>query len=94
VAGGVGDDELPALGLEVAVGDVDRDALLALRPQAVGEQREVERPVAVAPGAGLDDVLELVVGDLPGVVEQPPDERALAVVDRARRRDAQQVAQK
>ena len=32
VAGGVGDDELAAGGLEVAVGDVDRDALLALGP--------------------------------------------------------------
>ena len=30
VAGGVGDDELAALGGEVAVGDVDRDALLTL----------------------------------------------------------------
>ena len=41
VAGGVGDDEL-ALGCgEVAVGDVDGDALLALGAQAVGEQREV-----------------------------------------------------
>ena len=42
VAGGVGDDE-PALGRgEVAVGDVDRDALLALGPQPVGQQRQVE----------------------------------------------------
>ena len=41
VPGGVGDDEL-ALGRgEVAVGDVDGDALLALGPQAVGEQRQV-----------------------------------------------------
>ena len=41
VPGGVGDDELPPRRGEVAVGDVDRDALLALGAQAVGEQREV-----------------------------------------------------
>ncbi len=41
VAGRVGDDELPQWGGEVAVGDVDGDALLALGPQAVGEQGQV-----------------------------------------------------
>ena len=44
--GGVGDDELPLGRGEVAVGDVDRDALLALGPQAVGEQRQVRVLVA------------------------------------------------
>ena len=39
VAGRVGDDELALRRGEVAVGDVDRDALLALGPKAVGEQR-------------------------------------------------------
>jgi len=39
VAGRVGDDVLAAAGREVAVGDVDGDALLALGLQAVGEQR-------------------------------------------------------
>ena len=40
--GRVGDDELAPRGGEVAVGDVDRDALLPLGAQAVGEQREVD----------------------------------------------------
>ncbi len=50
VARRVGDDELAPGGLEVAVGDVDRDALLALGAQAVGEQGEVHVAVAVALG--------------------------------------------
>ena len=41
VAGRVGDDELALRRREVAVRDVDGDALLALGAQAVGEQREV-----------------------------------------------------
>ena len=45
MAGAVGDDEPPARGGEVAVGDVDRDALLALGAQPVGEQRELELAV-------------------------------------------------
>ena len=62
VAGRVGEDERAPRGGEEAVGDVDRDALLALGPQAVGEQREVEPPVA-ALAAGQLDRVELVVED-------------------------------
>ena len=43
VAGRVGDDELAPRRGEVAVGDVDGDALLALGAQAVGQQRQVDR---------------------------------------------------
>jgi hypothetical protein len=42
VPGRVGDDELAPRRREVAVGDVDRDALLALGLEAVGQQREVD----------------------------------------------------
>ena len=45
--GRVGDDEAPPRRREVAVGDVDRDALLALGAQAVGQQREVDGALAV-----------------------------------------------
>ena len=38
----------PARGGEVAVGDVDRDALLALGPQPVGDERQVEALAAAA----------------------------------------------
>jgi hypothetical protein len=55
VAGRVGDDELARRGGEVAVGDVDRDALLALGGEAVEQQRVVELAVlgAGALGVGL-----------------------------------------
>ena len=43
--GRVGDDEPPPRGREVPVRDVDRDALLALGAQAVGEPREVRAPL-------------------------------------------------
>ena len=69
-----------------AVGDVDRDALLALGAQAVGEQREVE-PV----DAALLDVRELVGQHGLGVIEQPADQRGLAVVDAAGGGEPQEV---
>ena len=81
---GVGDDELAPRGGEVAVGDVDRDALLALGAQAVGEQRQVGVLVAAVAADRLDR-LELVAEDRLGVVQQPADQGALAVVDGARR---------
>src|SRR5260370_21714539 len=93
VAGGVGDDELAARGREVPVGDVDGDALLAFRAEAISEQGEggvVEAPVA----AGSLDRFELILEDLLGLQEQTPDEGALAVVDGPSSREAEQLHQK
>jgi len=76
VAGRVGDDELAQRCREVAVRDVDRDALLALGAQPVGEQREVGSLVT-ASAADVLDVLELVLEDRLRVVLEPPDQRGL-----------------
>ena len=59
VARRIRDDEAPLRGGEVAIGHIDRDPLLALGPQAVGQQRKVQEVVAHTP-ARLFDVLELV----------------------------------
>ena len=91
VARGVGHDEGPDRRGEVAVGDVDGDALLALGPQAVGEQREVGVVVA-AVGAGALDGLQLVLEDGLAVVEQPADQGGLAVVDGTGGREAEKVS--
>ena len=88
MAGAVGQDEGPLLGREVAVGDIDRDALLALRPQAVGEQGEVGAGESAVTADSLDGV-PLVGEDRLGVVEQPAHEGGLAVVDGAGRGQAQ-----
>ena len=78
---------------ERAVRDVDRDPLLALRAQAVGEQREVDVAVAAAL-ARLLDVLELVGHHLLRVVEEAADQGRLAVVDGAARDEAQQLSRR
>src|SRR6266702_3723847 len=90
VARCVGDDELAPRGGEVPVGDVDRDPLLPLGPQAVGEQGKVG-VLLTAVAAGALHGRELVLEDRLGVVEEPPDEGALAVVHRAGRRESQDV---
>jgi hypothetical protein len=74
------------------VRDVDRDALLALGREPVEQQREVELAVdgAVAPRVGLQR-RELVVEDQPGLEQQAPDQRRLAVVDGAAGDEAQQA---
>src|SRR5207253_245817 len=79
MSGRIGEDELPPPGLEVAIGNVDGDALLALGLEAVREEREVDG-VSV-PGRAAD-LLDLVVEERARLVEQPADQRALAVVDR------------
>ncbi len=85
----VRDDELAPRRREVAVGDVDRDALFALGAQAVGEERQV-RVLVAASTRHVFHVRELVLEDRFRVVEQAPDQGALAVVDAAARRKAQQ----
>jgi hypothetical protein len=91
VARGIGDDELAPVGGEEAVGDVDGDALLALRAEAVDEKGEIE---LVALGAGLPAVRlergELVLEDHLAVVEQAPEQGRLAVVDGAAGQQAEQ----
>ena len=92
VARAVGDDELALVGAEVAVGDVDGDALLALGVEAVDQQREIDVVAlgAVAAAVGLER-RELVVEQQLGVVQQAADQRALAVVDAAAGDEAQQA---
>jgi hypothetical protein len=90
VARGVGDDVLARAGREVAVGDVDGDALFALGLQAVGEQRQVDGGHA-ALLRGLFDGGQGVGEDGLGVVQQAADQRALAVVDAAAGQEAQQA---
>ena len=51
VARRVGDDEFPPRRREIAIGDVDGDALLALGLEPVDEQRKIDRSAAVGPGA-------------------------------------------
>ena len=93
VAGRVGHDEGAPRRREVAVGDVDGDALLALGLEPVDQQREID---VVADRAVLLRVAlerrELVVEDRLLLVEQPADQRRLAVVDRAAGEEAQRRA--
>jgi hypothetical protein len=92
VAGRIGDDEFALLGGEEAIGHVDGDALLALRGQPVDQQREVQllalRAVLLRVGIQCG---ELILVDQFGFVQQPADQRALAVIDAAAGDETQQV---
>ncbi len=83
VAWAVDDDEAARLGVEVAPGDVDGDALLALGDEAVDEQAEIGMRAAAGGAAGALQRLALVVVEVGGIPQQPADQRRLAVVDRS-----------
>ncbi len=89
----VGDDEGAAGGGEIAIGDVDGDALLALGLQAVEQQRIVEPAIgpADAGAVGLER-RDDVVGNGARLVEQAAKQGRLAVIDRAAGDEAQQRA--
>lgn len=88
----VRDHEGAPRGREEAVGDVDGDALLPLGLEAVDQERKID---VVAGGAMLGAVArergELILEDPLAVVQQPPDQGRLAVVDRAAGDEAQLV---
>ena len=90
VAGRVGDDEFAARRGEVAVGDVDGDALLALGAKTVGEIGEIDLAAAGDVGGALER-LELVFHQRLRIVEQPADERGLAVIHRAAGVEAEKI---
>ena len=83
------DDEFAFCGGKVAVGNVDRDALLAFGTQTVGEEREVEHAGCRCPFA-LDGP-ELIVVDTLRVIEQASDKGGFAVVHGACSRQAEEV---
>ena len=90
VAGRVGDDELAARRGEVAVSDVDGDALFALGAEAVREVGEVDLATAGDVG-GAFERLDLILHEGFRIVEQAPDERGFTVVDAAARVEAEDV---
>ena len=88
----VGDDERAPRRGEEPVGDVDGDALLALRLEPVEQQGEVDLLAGRAvPPRVLGQGRELILEDQLGIVQQPSDQGRLAVVNRAAGDEAQQV---
>ena len=87
----VGDDELALFGGEEAIGDVDRDALFAFGGEPVDQQGEIDLPALRShPPAVRLQRGELVVEDHLRIVQHPPDQRRLAVIDRSAGDEAQQ----
>ena len=92
VAGRVGDDEPAPVGGEIAVGDVDGDALLALGDETVDEEGEIDLAAGGAPLLRIGfERGELILEQALGVVQKPPDQRRLAVVDAAAGEKAEQA---
>ena len=93
VAWAIGDDEGALRRGEIAVGDVNGDALFALGLQAVDQQGEVD---VVADGAEFAGIAlqrrHLVVEDQGALVKQAADQGRLAVIDRPAGQDAQRGA--
>src|SRR5208282_1462558 len=90
VARRVRNDERTPCGCEVTIGDVNRDALLALGFEPIDKQREID--VILDRSEFLRVALEsgeLVVEDQFLLVKQSPDERGLAVIDRTARQETQ-----
>ncbi|RMV89929.1 hypothetical protein ALP03_102740 [Pseudomonas amygdali pv. tabaci] len=86
----IGNDEL-ALGRgEISIGNIDSDALLPLGLQTIHQQRQID---VIAGGAGLlrvpGDGFKVIFIDHLRVMQQTPDQRALAVIDVATGKKAQ-----
>ncbi len=81
--GAVDNDEAARIGVEIAPGDVDSDALLALGDETVDEQAEIRVCAARGGAPRLLQRLALVVIEIGGIPQEAADQRRLAVVNRA-----------
>ena len=92
MAGRISDNELALFSREEAVGNVDRNALLALGRQTINQQCEVNlfalRPLSLAVAFERG---ELIFKDHLAVIEQSPDQRALAIINAAACDEAQKL---
>jgi hypothetical protein len=86
MAGCVGQNVAAGGSGEESVGDIDGDALFAFGAQAVGQRGEVGDTFFVG------DSFQVVQRQAVGVVQKPPDQGALAVVDRTRGGDSEQLS--
>jgi hypothetical protein len=86
----VGNDEFPARRGKVAVGHVDRDALLTLGAEAVGEESQIHNGVAAASRAFLDGY-ELVLENALGIIKQASNESGFAVINRTGGGEAKKI---
>ena len=82
VARCIGDDELAFGRRKIAVRHIDGDALLTFGAQSIGQQTKVSCLQAFL-FAGCLNCFELIFKNAFAVVQQPPNERALAIVHAA-----------
>ena len=75
-------DKFPLRRGHITVGNIDRDTLLAFGAQTVGEVCKIHLPAAGDIRRPLQR-LHLIFHNGLGIVKQPPDQRALAVINRA-----------
>src|SRR5260370_16833014 len=76
----IGNDELSCRRLETTISDVDRDALLAFGPQPVSKQCEIYgTPGTIEAAAPHRRQLVFLYGL--GIMQEPPDEGGLAVIN-------------
>ena len=93
VAGAIDDDEAARCGVEVAPGDVDGDALLALGDEAIEQQAKIWMRAAGRRVGRAIDRLALVVIEIGGVPQETADQRRLAIVDRPARQQVQDTVE-
>ena len=83
VAGRISDNKFPGWSRKIAIGDINRNALLTFGYQAIGEKRKVYRVQPAALRCCLN-CRELISEQAFAVVEQTTNQRAFAVIYAAR----------
>src|SRR5438093_5324083 len=91
VAGRVCDDEVTLRRRKIAIGHIDRDLLLSLGFEAIGQQSEVEHGSGADTGRVRFQGKQVILIDRLRVVQQAPDQGRFAVVHTPQRREPKQV---
>jgi len=74
MAGGISDNKGAARGGEIAIGDVDGDALFTFGLEAVGEEGEINIVVEIAFTGGAFDGGDMIFVDVLRIMQEAADE--------------------
>src|SRR4051812_4013579 len=88
MARSIGDDEFPPRRGEVAIGNINGDALFSLGSQAVRKQRKINWSCGAVDAALLHG-RQLVLVNRLAVIEEPADQRGFSIIHAAGGGEAQ-----
>jgi hypothetical protein len=89
----IGNNEVAASTVEIAISDINRYTLLTLCIQTVGQERKIQDvAIGLLKAAFAPQCFNLIIGKHASIVEQTTQQRTLAIIDASAGNETQKAA--